>query len=259
MNQPAREGSANIQSAYNEQYTNRMSAWRELGGKYKAQNIMDVCKNRRFHKVLECGAGEGSVLKFLDAAGVFPQLYAVEISSTAIEQINQRGLKRLLGVKEFNGYEIPYPDKEFDMAYCSHVLEHVEHPRTLLRELRRVSKYQVFEVPLDYSIGVDKKAEHFLSYGHINIYTPSLFRFLLKSEGYDILEEVLTSTRKEVARYNLYNNMNVPRTVRSEVTLALRSFRSAVRRFRLGRRRCDEYGYSAYTCLAEGVRDLRIF
>ena len=31
--------------------------------------------------------------------------------------------------------------------------------------------------------------QHFLSYGHINIYTPTLFRFLLKSEGYEFISE----------------------------------------------------------------------
>jgi len=51
----------------------------------------------------------------------------------------------------------------------------------------RVSKVQVFEVPIDFSFKVDRKVDHFLSYGHINIYTPQTFRFLLQTEGLDIL------------------------------------------------------------------------
>ncbi len=68
-------------------------------------------------------------------------------------------------------------------------MEHVEHERVLLREIKRVSKYQIFEVPIDFSFYVDKKITHFLSYGHINIYTPGLFRFLLMSEKFKIKKD----------------------------------------------------------------------
>src|ERR1051325_2556705 len=118
-----------IQSAYDEQYTDSMTDWREIGGKYKADNILNVCKDYKFSRVLECGAGEGSILKFLDAYNVFPELFAIEISDTGVSKILKRNLRTLTKVEKFNGYEIPYPDKEFDMAYCSHVIEHVEHPR----------------------------------------------------------------------------------------------------------------------------------
>jgi ubiquinone/menaquinone biosynthesis C-methylase UbiE len=144
-----------LQCAYDEQYTDAMTEWRELGGRYKAENILTVCRDHTFAKVLECGAGEGSILKFLDASGAFSELYAIEVSDSGISQILRRGIPTLREVKKFNGYEIPYPDEAFDMVYCSHVIEHVEHPRLLLRELKRVSRFQVFEVPLDYSIGVD--------------------------------------------------------------------------------------------------------
>ena len=79
----------------------------------------------------------------------------------------------------------------FNMVYCSHVIEHVEHPRILLREIGRVSEFQVFEIPLDYSCDVNKKVQHFISYGHINIFTPALFKFLLLSEGFEIISEKL--------------------------------------------------------------------
>ncbi|MGX5854830.1 hypothetical protein ACWKW6_14350 [Dyadobacter jiangsuensis] len=55
---------------------------------------------------------------------------------------------------------------------------------------KRVSKHQIFEVPIDFSFYVDRKLEHFLSYGHINIYTPSLFRFLLKSENFEVIRDI---------------------------------------------------------------------
>ncbi len=259
MSKPLAEVAKTLKSVYNEQYTDKMTEWRELGGKNKAARILNICKNYNFSKVLECGAGEGSILKWLDASDEFSELFAVEISDTGMQQIQKRHLKNLKETRKFNGYEIPYSDKEFDMTYCSHVIEHVEHPRLLLREIKRVSNFQVFEIPLDYSAKVDEKVKHFLSYGHINIYTPSLFKFLLKSEGYEIIAEILTHTDKEVIRFNWYKNMNLERTLKRELLLQLYPFLNLLSRIRLGNNRYREDGYSTYTCLAKGVSELKIF
>jgi ubiquinone/menaquinone biosynthesis C-methylase UbiE len=104
-------------------------------------------------------------------------------------------------VNKFDGYKIPYSDKSFDLAMCSHVLEHVEHPRLLLREIARVSNYQFFEVPIDFSFFVDKKIQHYLDYGHINIFTPALFKFLLKSEGFEVISEDFVFITKDQIRF----------------------------------------------------------
>ena len=119
MSQPIIKVSKSLESAYNELYTDKMTEWRELGGKYKASNILNVCRNHTFAKVLECGAGEGSILKFLNESGKFCELYAIEISNTGCIQIAKRELERLKEVKKFDGYEIPYKDKEFDLVICS--------------------------------------------------------------------------------------------------------------------------------------------
>lgn len=248
-----------LQSAYAEQYTDAMTEWRELGAKYKAANILSVCRKHAFSKVIECGAGEGSILKFLDESAAFAELYAVEISDTGIQQIEKRQLQRLKEVRKFDGYQLPYPDKHFDMAYCSHVIEHVEHPRLLLRELKRISRFQVFEIPLDYSVGIDANVKDLLAYGHINVYTPSLFKFLLRSEGFEIRDETLTHMSEDVVRYIWYRNQGLKATLGRELQLKLLPLRRWLRRVRLGEPRYREYGYSAYTCLAEGTGELKIF
>lgn len=248
-----------LQSAYDEQYSDRMTEWRELCGKYKAKNILDVCNKRVFSKALDCGAGEGSLLKFFDESNLFHELYAIEISDSGIAQINKRGLKKLKETKKFNGYDIPYPDNYFELAYCSHVVEHVEHPRLLLRELKRVSEFQAFEIPLDYSVDADHNVKDFLSYGHINVYTPSLFRFLLKSEGYEIVAEKLTNTAEEVRRFSLYRNLGRNETLYSNLTLKAIPLLDAFKKIIYSKRRYNEFGYSAYTCLARGVGELKIF
>jgi ubiquinone/menaquinone biosynthesis C-methylase UbiE len=241
--------SANLDAAYNEYYGEDISEWRELGAKYKAENIVRVCGAHRFRKVLECGAGEGSILHFLDAARCFDELHAIEISDSGIARINDRRLASLESVQKFDGYVIPFPDDAFDMAYCSHVIEHVEHPRLLLRELKRVSRFQVFEVPLDYTVDVDKKVAQFVSFGHINVYTPATFKFLLRSEGFEIVTEHLSQVANDVVRYNMYVNQKRVKNVVREARLLLRPLRNLLLRLRMGRARYREYCYSAYTCL----------
>lgn len=183
------EVSKDLKKSYAGQYTGSEAEWRMLGAKYKALNILELTKDMDPKKVCEVGCGEGSILKWLSDFEFAEQLYGIDISESGIEKTFEKKIKNVIELKLYDGYSIPYPDHFFDIAVCSHVLEHVEHPRLLLREIKRISRYQVFEVPVDFSFYVDKKAAHFLAYGHINIYTPGLFRFLLLSENFSLLKE----------------------------------------------------------------------
>lgn len=205
-----------LHAAYQEQYSDQLTAWRELGAKYKARNILEVCRGYSFTRLLECGAGEGSILLHLDRAGFCPEMHALEISASGSAAIGRRNLPAVRSVLRFNGYNLPYQDKSFDVAILSHVLEHVEHPRLLLRELRRVSRYQVIEVPLDYAPDVDRRVAHYLSYGHVNIFTPALLRFLLRSEGFTIVREHYDAGSAEVAKFQLYQRQGRRKTLSSE-------------------------------------------
>jgi ubiquinone/menaquinone biosynthesis C-methylase UbiE len=193
--------SAQVQHAYEKQYENNQSEWREIGAQQKALNIMELTGGLNFNKVLEVGAGDGSILQVLSRHNFASELYAVEISSSALQQIQQRKLPQLKQAVLFDGYTLPFADQTFDLVILSHVLEHVEFERKLLRELQRVSRYQVIEVPKDYRFGVDRKIAHLLSYGHINVYTPSSLRFLLKSEGYVILKQKIAVYSQRTYQY----------------------------------------------------------
>jgi len=190
-----------LKEKYDSQYSDNTEKWREIGAVDKVQNIMDLTKSLKLDKIVDIGAGDGNVLSLLSEKNFCSNLTAVEISDSAIEQIKKKNIKGLTQVKQFDGYRLPFEDDEFDLAISSHVIEHVEHPRNLLREIKRISKKQVFEVPIDFSFQVDKKFEHFNSYGHINIYTPALFNFLLYSEGFKVLDNKNALYRKEVVDF----------------------------------------------------------
>lgn len=187
---------------YKDQYTHLDQQWRQTGAIQKTANIIDICKNRKFKKVLEVGAGDGSIIELLNRKHFAEELYAADISESGIREIKQKKIESLKDVILFDGYTLPYPDQHFDLLILSHVLEHVEHERVLLREIKRVSAMQVIEVPKDYRFGVDKKVNHFINYGHINVYTPSSLKFLLKTEGFEILDELNRLYSKEIYLFN---------------------------------------------------------
>jgi ubiquinone/menaquinone biosynthesis C-methylase UbiE len=200
------QASNQISDTYNQQYLNESSEWRDLGGKQKSSNIIDLCAKHSSKKTLDIGSGDGAVLAWLDKRNFTNDISSLEISDSGIEAILARKLSSLKEVKKFDGYNIPFEDKSFELATCSHVVEHVEHPRLLLREIARVSQYQFFEVPIDFSFYVDEKIKHYLDYGHINIYTPALFKFLLKSEGFEIIDERFLFTSDELIEFQFKNN-----------------------------------------------------
>lgn len=251
--------SEEVKSAYNQFYKNNDDAWRMLGAKSKAGNIIEVCKSIQPVKVLEVGAGDGSILHFLDQANFGKELYALEIADTGVDIIKNRKLSRLKEVQSFDGYQIPYPDGYFDLCILAHVLEHVEHERILLRELKRVSKYLVVEVPLDYRFGVDRRMKHFLNYGHINMYSPTLLRFLLQTEGLDIVADRTTLTPTETIKFNEFENKKNKRTFSRVLKIELEYHLKKLFGALLGKKKQEQFG-NAYTVLTRNSsQNLQIF
>lgn len=251
-----------LKDTYNSQYVEnpKLAEWRKLGGQEKAKRIKALTIKKKYSKVIEFGAGDGSILQELDNHNAFANLFALEISSSGKLKIEERHLKKLIEVKIFDGYKTEYPDNYFDLVYCSHVIEHVEFPRLVLREIKRIAKEHIFEIPLDYQPGVDNKLIHFLEYGHINIYSPSIFKFLLKSEGFIIEEEIYSNTSTEIIRFSWYNNSNIKKTVITELKLKCRSSFLKFQFFLFGKKKFNELKRNAYTCrTSASTESLEIF
>ena len=208
---------------------------------------------------MEVGAGDGSILHFLNEWNFAPELYALEIAQSGVDIINDRKLPRLKEAQTFDGYKIPYADDSFDLIILAHVLEHVEHERLLLRELKRVAKYIIVEVPKDYRFGVDQRMKHFLDYGHINMYTPTSLRFLLQSEGLEIVEDKVSMTATETVKFNEFINKKAPKTFAANFKIELEyRIKKALGNF-LGRKKQEQFA-NAYTVLTKkSDQSLQIF
>jgi ubiquinone/menaquinone biosynthesis C-methylase UbiE len=212
--------SGNVKTAYDQFYQQHDEVWRMMSAQYKAQHIVEVCRGLTVANVLEVGAGDGSILKWLSDQNFAPEYQAVEISASGVEYIQSRGIKNLKSVQVFDGYKLPFGDDSFDLIILSHVLEHVEHERMLLREIKRVAKHCVIEVPRDYKAGVDNRIKHFLAYGHINVYTPTSLRYLLRTEGFEIENDLTSLTEPKVTRFNTYVNQKKTKSVVGDLRIA---------------------------------------
>ncbi|WP_293132744.1 class I SAM-dependent methyltransferase [Okeania sp. SIO3I5] len=254
--------SSNVLSKYKNSYRGGMSEWRLLGGKPKAHHVQSLCKANNISpsSLIEVGCGEGAILEHLDKQNFCENMYGIDISESGIKVVSSRDIKTLKEVKVFDGYRIPYPDKSFDLAICSHVLEHVEYERILLREIARVSKNFIIEVPIDYRPGVDSKANHFLSYGHINMYSPTTLRFLLKSEGFSILDDIIDITDPEVSCFNYFFNQKKEEPTEDNIKTKMNKLTEEVDNFRSKNTLQQEATASDYTVLVDSSTEgIQIF
>ena len=186
---------------YNKYYDDSITEWRELGAICKAQNIISLSLDKKFENILEIGCGDGSVLNRLNESNFGKKLFGLEISESGVERVNKRNISRLVECKLFDGYKVPYKDKEFDLVILTHVVEHLEHPRLLLTEALRVGKYVFVEVPLEHTLWL-KNDFVFDSVGHINFYTPKTIRKLVQSCGCRIVKQKVMSATLGVHRYS---------------------------------------------------------
>jgi ubiquinone/menaquinone biosynthesis C-methylase UbiE len=176
------------------------SEWRSLGAIDKVRNIQSLCDQIPHATVLDVGSGEGSILKRLSDLNFGLELYSVEISESAITTILQRNIPRLRECQLFDGYHIPYDDRRFDLALISHVLEHVEYPRQLLREAARVARHVFVEVPLEDTIRL-KPDFVFDRVGHINFYSWKTIRRLIQTCDLQVLSQTVTNPSRAVYEY----------------------------------------------------------
>ena len=93
-------------------------------------------------KVIDLGCGDGSLLALLKDKGIKGE--GIEISESGVKAAHKKGVKATLGRIDV---ELPYKDKEFDYAICNVTLQMVMYPEILMREMKRIAKYQIISFP----------------------------------------------------------------------------------------------------------------
>jgi SAM-dependent methyltransferase len=182
----------------------RSARWRELSAVIKADHVATLLR-RAGHgppaTILEVGCGDGAVLTALHR-GLAPQAHLVgaEISHSAAELA--RGRAEVAEVITFNpGDRLPLHDGAFALVLATHVLEHVDDPPGLLRELARVSAGLVcVEVPLEANVAAKRgqAMARSVAAGHVQRFSRADMRALIAEVGLTRLADLVDPLPRSV-------------------------------------------------------------
>jgi SAM-dependent methyltransferase len=131
--------------------------WRRLGAVQKTESILALTEAgpapgrvaSEISDVLEIGAGTGAILQELSAKRPNWNLAAVDLAPGSVATVRQLGLPNLKDSQVADATRLPFPDKRFDLAILSHVIEHLPDPVAGLREANRVARLVLIEVPVE--------------------------------------------------------------------------------------------------------------
>ena len=81
-------------------------------------------------RLLEVGAGTGAQAKRLSELGY--KVSALDVRGGSYNKV------RCFDIVEYDGINLPFPNRSYDVVFSSHVLEHVVHLDEVLKEMYRV-------------------------------------------------------------------------------------------------------------------------
>ncbi len=187
--------SAAISELYRDLYAHSaLRGWRDAGAVSKADNVLRACGAAQVTpepSVVELGCGEGALAAELARRSFLGSYLGLDISPSGIEEARSRAVPGT-EFQLITGGQVPLDDHCADLAILSHVIEHLEHPRVLLYEAKRIASHVLVEVPLELN------ARTPLNYrvdalGDINKYTARSIRHLVQSCGFDVLVQFTTN------------------------------------------------------------------
>jgi methionine biosynthesis protein MetW len=93
--------------------------------------------------VLDLGCGNGSLLQLLQKDKNC-RVSGMELSPSGVAICRQKGLEVIEGSID---QVLPYADKQFDYSICNVTLQMVYYPEITLKEMARISRYQIISFP----------------------------------------------------------------------------------------------------------------
>jgi ubiquinone/menaquinone biosynthesis C-methylase UbiE len=195
--------SEHIRAIYEDSYSSESRAWRNLGARDKAANIVRACDAARLPnrpRVVEIGSGDGAIAQELGNQGFFGSYLGFDLSRSGVAEARGRSIRDAEFTQTVGG-AIPVADDGADLVVLSHVVEHLEHPRLLLYEARRIAPIVVVEVPLEHNARLPR--DHVWDgVGHINKYTSTTIRQLVQTCELEIVSQFTTNPSKAVATFH---------------------------------------------------------
>jgi SAM-dependent methyltransferase len=156
-------------------------------------------------KYADLGCGQGSFLlalaQYLDNLKLNYELYGYDISPYAIELANKFADKKPDIVFRV-GSCLDLPD-DLDLIFINDVVEHVENPYQLLRDLARKSKYVIMHLPIEQSIShmlMRKPSSSYNLFRHLHFFSWETARILINHSPFKIIDFQFTGAAATLIR-----------------------------------------------------------
>lgn len=148
--------------------------------------VAECVDGEQDRRVLDVGVGRGELLQRLKAQGF--DTYGVDLEAECVRIAGEFGSCRQGGIDEIN---VLFPDSNFDVIVCSHVLEHIDSPYFAFAEFAALgADGYVFAVPnplrplrLVRALFGSKKADH---PEHVHAWGHAEFAAILQRCGFDV-------------------------------------------------------------------------
>jgi SAM-dependent methyltransferase len=129
-------------------------------------------------KVMDLGCGQGDSVDLFRALD--PAVRWVGVDLERSPEVDER-VRDDAEFVTFDGINLPFEDRSFDLVYCKQVLEHVRHPDPLIREVARVL------APGGWFAGSTSQLEAFHSRSIFN-HTPYGLTLVMEDAGLEVME-----------------------------------------------------------------------
>ncbi len=157
---------------------------------WKLQSLLDKLERfRKLDRILDVGCSAAFFLKLAKDRGW--RVQGVEVAEWAAKYSTET-----LGVPVFQGmlHEAKFPDASFDVAFSSHVVEHVQRPETLIEEMKRVIRPGgaiVITVPTQFRSPTYLFWHRFYGEGpprHVSFFNRKSLEKMLEGRGFEVVD-----------------------------------------------------------------------
>jgi SAM-dependent methyltransferase len=222
--------------------------WRTLSAVAKARNVSTLLPDLGTTgvRLLDVGCGDGAVLEAIAADHPEWTFAGVEIAQRAADIAAARCPGA--DIQRYDGMTLPFEDDVFDVGVVSHVLEHVTDPPAVLREVARVCRVLVVEVPLEANLSTRRASKRTIAeeVGHIQRLSRADVGRIAAAAGLRITRDLSDPLSQEVQTFFAAS--------RSQRTKALVLSRTRTTLHRISARLAERVFTAHYACRCERAR-----
>jgi len=166
-----------------------------LGYDFWRRNLVQYFPDGKMVKVLECGLGEGNLIRLMEEWFPAISLWGLDIDYPAIYQAQQTVHRAAL--LQASAESLPFPDGQFNLVISFHMIEHLPHAEKFIAEAHRVLADRgilILATPNPLGIGSRLMGVHWsgLVPDHISLKPVDSWRAMLNLQGFAILRDGTT-------------------------------------------------------------------